>query len=178
MNDKVYEDVHNYTKYKLIEMLIERFNNKKLKLDNLNSIEDLADDVLKILSIAGLKFYSYSATQRVRVAIYDDDSNSPNNLLNSSSEYTPLDTTDWQAFTLPDTPLTNTTKYWIAMWSNENMDLYNDSTSGEKVKNSITYSATGAFTDPSADDGTDAGTYNVGVSSVGGQTWVERGTAI
>ena len=29
-----------------------------------------------------------------------------------------------------------------------------------------------------ADDGTDAGTYNVGVSSVGGQTWVERGTAI
>ena len=125
-----------------------------------------------------LKFYSYSATQRVRVAIYDDDSNSPNNLLNSSSEYTPLDTTDWQAFTLPDTPLTNTTKYWIAMWSNENMDLYNDSTSGEKVKNSITYSATGAFTDPSADDGTDAGTYNVGVSSVGGQTWVERGTAI
>ena len=55
--DKFYEEVHNYTKYKLIEMLIERFNNKKLKLDNLNSIEDLADDVLEILGICGLKYY-------------------------------------------------------------------------------------------------------------------------
>ena len=56
--NKFYEEVHNYTKFKLVEMLIERFNNKKLKLDNLNSIEDLADDVLEILSLCGLKFYS------------------------------------------------------------------------------------------------------------------------
>ena len=55
---KFYEEVHNYTKFKLVEMLIERFNNKKLKLDNLNSIEDLADDVLEILSLCGLKYYS------------------------------------------------------------------------------------------------------------------------
>ena len=39
-------------------MLIERFNNKKLKLDNLNSIEGLADDVLEILSLCGLKFHN------------------------------------------------------------------------------------------------------------------------
>jgi hypothetical protein len=58
-NDKkLFDDVNNYTKYKLVEMLIERHNNKKLKLDNLNSIEDLADDILKTLSIAGMKFYS------------------------------------------------------------------------------------------------------------------------
>ena len=57
-NNKLYESINNYTKFKLVEMLIERFNNKKLKLDNLNSIEDLADDVLDILSICGLKFYS------------------------------------------------------------------------------------------------------------------------
>jgi len=58
-NDKkLFDDVNNYTKYKLVEMLIERHNNKKLKLDNLNSIEDLADDVLKVLSISGMKFYS------------------------------------------------------------------------------------------------------------------------
>ena len=56
--NRLYEDVHNYTKFKLVEMLIERFNNKKLKLDNLNSIEDLADDVLEILSLCGLKYYS------------------------------------------------------------------------------------------------------------------------
>ena len=55
--DKFYEEIHNYTKYKLVEMLIERLNNKKLKLDNLNSIEDLADDVLDILTVCGLKYY-------------------------------------------------------------------------------------------------------------------------
>ena len=54
--EKVYESIHNYTKYKLVEMLIEK--HKDGKLDNLNSIEDLADDVLKVLSIAGLKYYS------------------------------------------------------------------------------------------------------------------------
>ena len=27
-NDKLYESVHNYTKYKLVEMLINRFNDK------------------------------------------------------------------------------------------------------------------------------------------------------
>jgi hypothetical protein len=56
--DRIYEDVHNYTKYKLVEMLIDRFQEDKIKLDNLNSIEDLADDVLKTLAIAGLKFHN------------------------------------------------------------------------------------------------------------------------
>ena len=56
--DRIYEDVHNYTKYKLVEMLINRFQEDKIKLDNLNSIEDLADDVLKVLSIAGMKYYT------------------------------------------------------------------------------------------------------------------------
>ena len=58
-NDKqLYDSVHNYTKYKLIEMLISRMNDNRLNLNNLNAIEDLTDDVLKTLSIAGLKFYS------------------------------------------------------------------------------------------------------------------------
>ena len=55
--DKIYESVHNYTKYKLVELLIERMNQGRLNLDNLNAIEDVADDVLKVLSIAGLKYY-------------------------------------------------------------------------------------------------------------------------
>ena len=55
--DKIYEDVHNYTKYKLVGMLINRMNDGRLNLDNLNAIEDVADDVLKVLSIAGLKYY-------------------------------------------------------------------------------------------------------------------------
>ena len=57
-DEKLYTDVHNYTKFKLVEMLIERLNNGKTKLDDLNSIEDLADDVLKTLAISGMKFYS------------------------------------------------------------------------------------------------------------------------
>ena len=55
--NKFYEDVHNYTKFKLVEMLIKRLQEDKLKLDNLNSIEDLADDVLQILAVCGLKYY-------------------------------------------------------------------------------------------------------------------------
>ena len=56
--DRIYEDVHNYTKYKLVEMLINRLQEDKIKLDNLNAIEDLADDVLKTLALAGLKFHN------------------------------------------------------------------------------------------------------------------------
>jgi len=56
MEEKIYEDVHNYTKFKLVEMLIEKYKDKNL--NNLNAIEQLSDDVLKVLSIAGLKYYS------------------------------------------------------------------------------------------------------------------------
>jgi len=56
MEEKIYEDVHNYTKYKLVEMLIDK--HKDCKLNNLNEIEEIADDVMKVLSIAGLKYYS------------------------------------------------------------------------------------------------------------------------
>ena len=56
--NRLYEDVHNYTKYKLVEMLINRFNDKRNTFDNLNAIEDLADDVLETLAIAGLKFHN------------------------------------------------------------------------------------------------------------------------
>ena len=55
-DDNLYESVHNYTKYKLVEMLIEKYKDKKM--DNLNQIEQLADEVLQTLAIAGLKYYS------------------------------------------------------------------------------------------------------------------------
>ena len=54
---QLYESVHNYTKFKLLEMLIERLNNGKTKVDDLNSIEDLADEILQTLAISGMKFY-------------------------------------------------------------------------------------------------------------------------
>ncbi len=57
-DDKLYESVHSYTKFKLVEMLINRLNDGRTKIDDLNSIEDLADDVLKVLAIAGMQYYS------------------------------------------------------------------------------------------------------------------------
>ena len=56
-DEKLYNDVHNYTKFKLVEMLINRLNDGRTKIDDLNSIEDLADDVLKVLAISGMKYY-------------------------------------------------------------------------------------------------------------------------
>ena len=50
---KIFKDVHNYTKFKLVEMLINRLNDGRTKVDDMNSIEDLADDVLKTLAICG-----------------------------------------------------------------------------------------------------------------------------
>ena len=54
---KIFKDVHNYTKFKLVEMLINRLNDGRTKIDDLNSIEDLADDVLRVIAIAGMKYY-------------------------------------------------------------------------------------------------------------------------
>ena len=54
--ENFYESVSNYTKYKLVEMLIEKYKDKQL--GNLNQIEQLADDTLKILSMCGLKYHN------------------------------------------------------------------------------------------------------------------------
>ena len=54
-NKKIFKDVNNYTKYKLVQMLIEKYKDKNL--DNLNAIENLSEDILDILSLCGLKFY-------------------------------------------------------------------------------------------------------------------------
>ena len=56
-DEKLYNDVHNYTKFKLVEMLINRLNDGRTKVDDMNSIENLADEVLQTLAIAGLKFH-------------------------------------------------------------------------------------------------------------------------
>ena len=54
-NDNLYESVGNYTKFKLVEMLIEKHLDKKLK--TMNAIEQLADDVMNTLTVCGLKYY-------------------------------------------------------------------------------------------------------------------------
>ena len=51
----LYESVGNYTKYKLVSMLIDKYKDKKM--DNMNQIEQLADDVMNVLSVCGLRYY-------------------------------------------------------------------------------------------------------------------------
>ena len=55
-NKKIFKDVNNYTKYKLVQMLIEKYKDKKI--NNINLIEELSDDILKVLAVAGIKYYS------------------------------------------------------------------------------------------------------------------------
>tara|TARA_B100000131_G_scaffold125905_1_gene123095 strand:+ start:146 stop:310 length:165 start_codon:yes stop_codon:yes gene_type:complete len=53
MDEKEYERLHNFTKYKLVEMLINKYKDKKIQ--NLNVMEELAEDVLNVLDEVGNK---------------------------------------------------------------------------------------------------------------------------
>jgi len=55
MTEQFLEKVHNYTKYKVVEMLIEK--HKDATLDNLNEIEQVADDIIEVLGLVGKEFY-------------------------------------------------------------------------------------------------------------------------
>ena len=47
------ERLHNLTKFKLVEMLIDKYKDKKLQ--NLNVMEELAEDILEVLNKVGNK---------------------------------------------------------------------------------------------------------------------------
>ena len=51
------DKIHNYTKYKVVEMLIKKHKENKLNLDNLNAMEELAEELISVLSLVGAKFY-------------------------------------------------------------------------------------------------------------------------
>ena len=48
---KYLERLHQYTKYKLVEMLINKYKDKKLQ--SLNAMDELAEDVLEVLDDVG-----------------------------------------------------------------------------------------------------------------------------
>ena len=54
-SNMIYEQVGNFTKLKLTEMIIDKYKGKGL--DNINSIEQMVDDILKILSLCGMKYH-------------------------------------------------------------------------------------------------------------------------
>ena len=51
------EEIHNYTKYKVVETLIKKHNDGNT-LSSIDEIEDVAEDVLNILGLVGAKFYA------------------------------------------------------------------------------------------------------------------------
>ena len=55
MKEHILEEIHNYTKYKLVEMLIEKH---KDRFEHLDTIEEVSEDILNILTLCGLKFYN------------------------------------------------------------------------------------------------------------------------
>ena len=51
------EQIHNYTKYKVVETLIKKHQEGNT-LNSIDEIEDVAEDVLNILGLVGAKFYA------------------------------------------------------------------------------------------------------------------------
>ena len=57
MTEHKLEEIHNYTKYKVVETLIKKHQEGNT-LSDLDEVEDVAEDVLNILGLVGAKFYA------------------------------------------------------------------------------------------------------------------------
>ena len=55
MEEQIFKDVHNYTKYKLIEMLIKKHQSK---FKDLNDMEQVVDNVMDVLGLCGMKYHN------------------------------------------------------------------------------------------------------------------------
>ena len=57
MTEHQLEEIHRYTKYKVVEVLINKHNEGNT-LSDLDEVEDVAEDVLTILGLVGAKYYA------------------------------------------------------------------------------------------------------------------------
>ena len=57
MTEHQLEKIHNYTRYKVVEILINKHNEGNT-LSNLDEVEDVAQDILEMLGLVGAKFYA------------------------------------------------------------------------------------------------------------------------
>ena len=53
--DLVLNRVNEYTKFKIVEMLIEKHQDRFKDFENM---EELSEDILKVLALCGLKFHN------------------------------------------------------------------------------------------------------------------------
>ena len=56
MTEHQLEKIHNYTKFKVVELLIKKHQDG-VTLKDFKEIEDLSDDILSILGLVGAQFY-------------------------------------------------------------------------------------------------------------------------
>ena len=57
MTEHQLERIHNYTKFKVVELLIDK-HQEGVTLKDFEEIENLSDDILNILGLVGAKFYA------------------------------------------------------------------------------------------------------------------------
>ena len=57
MTEHQLEKIHNYTRYKVVEVLINKHNDGNT-LSNLEEVEDVAQDILDMLGLVGAKYYA------------------------------------------------------------------------------------------------------------------------
>ena len=57
MTEHQLEQIHNYTKYKVVEVLINKHQEGNT-LSDLDEVEDVAQDVVDMLGLVGAKFYA------------------------------------------------------------------------------------------------------------------------
>ena len=57
MTEHQLEQIHNYTKYKVVEVLINKHNDGNT-LSSLDEVEDVAQDIIDMLGLVGAKYYA------------------------------------------------------------------------------------------------------------------------
>ena len=57
MTEHQLEEIHRYTKYKVVEVLINKHNEGNT-LSNLGEVEDVAEDIVDMLGLVGAKYYA------------------------------------------------------------------------------------------------------------------------
>ena len=57
MTEHQLEEIHNYTKYKVVEVLINKHQEGNT-LSDLDEVEDVAQDIVDMLGLVGAKYYA------------------------------------------------------------------------------------------------------------------------
>ena len=57
MTEHQLEEIHRYTKYKVVEVLIDKHNEGNT-LSDLGEVEDVAQDIVDMLGLVGAKYYA------------------------------------------------------------------------------------------------------------------------